>query len=94
MPVIKVKKSNQVTLPEQYISKLDLKEGDYLHIELKDNAIILKKASVLEEDESWFLSPEWQEKEREADRAIAEGRVSRIFDTAEEAIKALRNGTL
>jgi hypothetical protein len=32
--------------------------------------------------------------EKEADKAIAEGRVSRIFDTAEEAIKALRSGKL
>jgi len=35
-----------------------------------------------------FWTPEWQAKEREADEAIAEGRV-RIFDTMEEMLEFL-----
>ncbi|MBI3334996.1 MAG: AbrB/MazE/SpoVT family DNA-binding domain-containing protein [Candidatus Portnoybacteria bacterium] len=94
MPVVKVKQSNQLTLPREFVSRLDIKEGDYLDVELKGGTIVLKKKIAKKEDEEWFFSPEWQKKEREADRAIAEGRVSQVFDTAKAAIKTLRSKTL
>lgn len=89
MPRVKVKKFNQVTIPKKFAAKVDLHEGDSLDFEIKGNTLIFRKEE--EEDESWFLSPEWQEREREADKAIVEGRVSPIFDTAGEAIKYLRS---
>ena len=44
----------------------------------------------LQEDDAFLSSPKWREMEREADEDIKAGRVSPIFDTAEEAIKYLR----
>lgn len=88
MSLVKVK-DNKVTIPKKLRVKLDINDGDYLDLKIKGKAIVLEKFED-EEDESWFLSPEWQEKEREADKAIAEGRLSPTFDTAEEAIKYLR----
>lgn len=40
-------------------------------------------------NEGWFWSPEWQEKEREADEAIRTGKVSKKYSSHKELIKAL-----
>ncbi|HEX6387470.1 MAG TPA: hypothetical protein VF177_22610 [Anaerolineae bacterium] len=39
-------------------------------------------------EQTYFWTPEWQAKEREADKAIAEGRVQ-TFDTMEEMLNFL-----
>ena len=52
--------------------------------------VIVPKAIVDRED-AWFWSKEWQEKEREADEAIAKGEVIGPFESANEAIKALKS---
>lgn len=96
VPRVKVKKFNQVpvvSIPKKFASKVGLKEGDFLDFEIKGNSITFTKEEE-EEDDAFLSSPKWREMEKEADKAIAEGRVSRIFDTAEEAIKALRSGKL
>ena len=40
------------------------------------------------DDQRWFWTPEWQEKERQVDRDIAEGRVE-TFDTMEDFLSSL-----
>lgn len=45
---------------------------------------------VIPKDQAWFWTPEWQQKEREADEEIAQGRLSGPFTTAEALIKHLR----
>jgi hypothetical protein len=41
-------------------------------------------------DQAWFWTPEWQQMEREADEAIADGRVYR-FDSTEEMMVWMRS---
>ncbi len=38
-----VTKKGQVTIPKPYRDQLHIKEGDSLHFEVKDNALILKR---------------------------------------------------
>ena len=49
---------------------------------------ILLEALLTTVEQTYFWTPEWQAKEREADRAIAEGRV-RTFGTMEEMLEFL-----
>ena len=49
---------------------------------------ILSEALLAAVEQRYFWTPEWQAKEREADEAIAEGRV-RTFDTMEEMLAFL-----
>jgi len=49
---------------------------------------ILLDALLTAVEQTWFWTPEWQAKEREADQAIVEGRV-RTFDTMEEMVEFL-----
>jgi len=49
---------------------------------------VLLDALRIAAEQSYFWTPEWQAGEREAERAIAEGRV-RTFDTMEEMLDFL-----
>ena len=51
----------------------------------------VKKPQKVPKDQEWFWTPEWQEKEREADEAIHKGEVSGPFSTAEELIEHLKH---
>lgn len=52
MPLVKVIRHGQVTLPAQYREALELKEGDYLEVELKGDQIVLKPAVVLDREQA------------------------------------------
>jgi len=65
--------------------------------EVADFINFLKSRKLLKRidpEQAYFWTKEWQEGEREADEDIKAGRVSKAFDTAEEAVKALKNKEL
>lgn len=91
MPLAKVSSKHQVTIPKEIFEKLKLKPGDYVDVQLRNGKVVLTpKETIDQEDDSWFWSKEWQEKEREADEAIAKGEVIGPFKSGVEAIKALK----
>lgn len=51
---------------------------------------IVSEALQTAAEQRYFWTPEWQAKEREADKAIAEGRV-RTFDTMDQMLEFLDN---
>lgn len=52
-------------------------------------AVLVPQERVDQED-AWFWSEPWQEKEREADEALAKGQEIGPFENAQEALKALK----
>ena len=90
MPVIRVKKHAQITIPNEIRKKFKLAEGDYLEIEEHNNELVLKPVTIIHQDEAYFHSKEWQAGERDADRDIAEGGVIGPFDDIKDALKALK----
>jgi len=48
MPTIKVLRNGQLTLPAKFREILELKQGDFLNAELKDNKIILRPVTIIE----------------------------------------------
>jgi len=52
--------------------------------------VVLKPARIIDAEDAWFWTKEWQEGEAEADRDIAEGRISGPFDTTEDFLKELK----
>ena len=90
MPTIKITSNGAITLPAQIRKALGLKIGDYVNAELKKGQVVLKPARIIDAEDSWFWTKEWQEGETEADRDIAEGRVSEPFDTAEDFLNKLK----
>jgi len=48
MPLTKISKNFQVTLPATLRKTFDLKEGDYLEASLKDGAFVFKPIKVVD----------------------------------------------
>jgi hypothetical protein len=48
----------------------------------------LEEKAVLDEDQSWYWTPEWQAAEKEADKDITAGRVHQ-YDNVDDLIKSL-----
>jgi AbrB family looped-hinge helix DNA binding protein len=88
MPLVKVGARHQVTIPKEIVEKLRLKSGDYVEVTLEDSKVIIVPKAIVDREDAWFWSKEWQEKECEADEDIKAGRVKH-FKNVEELIKNL-----
>ncbi|RLC57298.1 MAG: AbrB family transcriptional regulator [Chloroflexota bacterium] len=93
MEIVRVRKRYQITLPTAIREAAGVYEGDFLTAEVRDDrTIVLRPSRLVDADEAFFYTPEWQAAEREADEDIRLGRVYR-FDNVEEAIDFLHNHT-
>lgn len=52
MPLVKIIRHGQITLPADFREKLDIKEGDYLEAELEGKTIVLKPKLVIDRDDA------------------------------------------
>lgn len=53
MPLVKIKRFAQVTLPPDVRKKFNLAEGDYLEAEAVEDGILLKPVTVVEKKRAW-----------------------------------------
>jgi antitoxin MazE len=84
----KVTRHGQITLPAEIRKKLGIKEGDLIEIEVKDEQAVLIPKKLVDKNQSYFWTKEWQEAEKEAEKDIKEGRVD-VFQSVDELIKDL-----
>ncbi|MBI3460428.1 AbrB/MazE/SpoVT family DNA-binding domain-containing protein [Candidatus Acetothermia bacterium] len=52
MPLIKIIRHGQLTLPADFRKALDVKDGDYLEAELQEDCVVLKPAVILDRAEA------------------------------------------
>ena len=86
--LVQVRKKAQVTLPQSVRRSLNIEEGDFLEVGVKDGEITLRVKKLVDKDQAWFWSRRWQEGEREAEADISAGRVH-SFSDANQAIAFL-----
>ena len=91
MELVKVKKNYQITIPQNLRRMIRLAVGDYVEVDLQDDMLVIRPVKVIHPDQEYFFTKEWQEKEAEADRDIAAGKMAGPFETPEDALKALKN---
>jgi len=91
MELVKVKRNYQITIPQSLRKFFRLAVGDYLEVDLQDETLVIRPVKVVHPDQAYFFTKEWQEKEAEADKDIAEGKVVGPFENTQDALKALRN---
>jgi len=89
LTTLAIRRKGIVTIPDAIRQELGLHEGDHLVAAVEDGRLVLTPASIIPDDQAWFWTPEWQAKEQEADREIAEG-VSRAVI---QFVADLRGGT-
>lgn len=86
---IKIRKKYQITLPTAIREAAGVYEGDFLTAEVKeDRTIVLRPGRLVDADEAFYYTPEWQAAEREADEDLAAGRYE-TFETMQDLITDL-----
>lgn len=86
----KIRENSQITIPKNIMDKLDLKKGDTISIELRDDEIVLKPVVIIDKSQTWFWNKGWQKEEREAGEDIKKDRV-KTFNEVDELIEDLKN---
>jgi len=90
--LIQVRKKAQVTLPSSVRQSLNINEGDFLDVRVRDGEIVIRVKKLVDKEQAWFWTRRWQEGEREAEEDIQAGRVH-SFKNAPEAITFLHKRT-
>ncbi|MCF6159482.1 MAG: AbrB/MazE/SpoVT family DNA-binding domain-containing protein [wastewater metagenome] len=90
MAVVKVKKNFQLTLPNNLRKELNISEGDFLDLEVKNGEIVVKPIKLIPKDQQYFYTPEWQKKEKEADSDLARKK-RKEFKSVDDLIKELHS---
>jgi AbrB family looped-hinge helix DNA binding protein len=92
MALVKVRPNYQITIPVEV--RKSMKVGDYLDVEKKDGELVLTPVKMVNSDQAYFHSKEWQEAEAEADREIATGKTVGPFDNIDDALAALKKAKI
>lgn len=77
-------------MPEEVLRTLRLRRGMRLQVRVSGDTLVLTRAETSSGKRVSAADARWEQMEREADEAIARGDVLGPFDTASEAIEALR----
>jgi len=84
------KKEQKILLEAR--EKIEYIQKDILHSQglTKEEAKVASKVGLIDPDQAWWWTEEWQKKEREAEKDIKEGKVKR-FTNVEDLIKDLHS---
>jgi AbrB family looped-hinge helix DNA binding protein len=94
MALMKIRKNYQVTIPRDLRDRFNLSEGDYVEVETRNGTIVLKPVKVIQPDQEYFYTKQWQEKETEVDDEIRRGDIVGPFDNVKDALKALKTAKI
>ena len=90
MELVKVKRNYQITIPQSLRKIVRLSVGDYVEVDIQDDTLVIRPVKVIHPDQEYFFTKEWQAKEAEADKDIAEGKLVGPFENAADALQALK----
>lgn len=77
MTLTRIRGKGQLTLPEEIRRAARLEEGDYLEVSTRGGEIVMRPKKLVDAEQAWFWTDEWQAGEREASADIAAGRTTR-----------------
>ena len=89
MPVVRVIRHGQITLPKEFRDTLGIDEGQMLEAELENSRIVLKPLAF--EERGAVLSSKGKQKVKEALGDIKKGAVSKAYDDVDEMIRNLES---
>ncbi len=69
--------NGQMTLPADLRQRVGARTGDVFVADVEDHLLVLRPKRLIDAEDAWFWTPEWQKGEREADADIKAGRVYR-----------------
>ena len=92
MPIGKIGQRRQVVIPKEIFEALGLQTGDFVEVKQVKGTVVNKPKKLVDADEMLTPAQKAQIDARlaEAEEDIKHGRVLGPFDTAKEAMRALR----
>ena len=87
MLLAKITRNYQVSIPKRVRESLGLREGDYVEVQERDGEIVMVPKRLIDADQAWFWSPEWQKGEQAVDEELRARRVLGPFKNVEEMKK-------
>ena len=82
MATTKVTRNFQVTIPAEIRKILSIKIGTMVDFVVEKGALIMRPKTLIDDDQAWFWTKEWQKGEKEAEKSIRKGEVIK-FDSVE-----------
>ncbi|MFH1778391.1 MAG: AbrB/MazE/SpoVT family DNA-binding domain-containing protein [Candidatus Omnitrophota bacterium] len=73
MSLAKVTRNFQVTIPASIRKLLHIHEGTMINFSVKNGEVVLKPKVMIDEDQTWFWTKEWQQGEKEIEQARQKG---------------------
>ena len=73
MSVSKVTRNFQVTIPASVREALHIRVGALVDFVIQNGKVILMPKTLVDEDQSWFWTKEWQQGEREVELSKKKG---------------------
>ena len=86
--LVKVTRGGQVTIPADLRRQAGIEIGDYVELRMVEGQLVLVPKQLIDKDQTWFWTEEWQAAEHEAEDDLRTGR-ARKFDTLDELITDL-----
>ena len=90
MARVKLSSRRQITIPAETAKRLGLKAGEELELVESEKTIVLVPRKHIPKDQQWYYTDEWQQMMQEAFEEVKQGKLIGPFDSAEEAIRALK----
>jgi antitoxin MazE len=90
MARVKLSARRQITIPAEITKRLGLKAGEELELVESEKTLVLVPRKHIPKDQQWYYTDEWQKMMQEAFEEVKQGKLIGPFDTAEEAIRALK----
>ncbi len=82
MALAKVTRHFQVTIPSSIRKKLRIGVGALLDFSVDKGEVRIKPKTLIDEDQAWFWTKEWQEGEKEVDAAVKKGQTKTFKSVA------------
>jgi len=89
---MRISGKRQIAIPKSVMTALKLKPGDEVDVRIENGIASLVPITTIKvpREQSWFWTKEWQEKERQADEDLANGKF-RDFDNLDALMKDLNS---
>ncbi len=88
--IINLARDGQLKLSPNLLRMLGLENGEYLHVQIVGHSLILTPQKIIDQDQAYFWSEEWQAAERAAQADIDAGRVA-AFSNVDDLIRDLNS---
>lgn len=87
---VRISTKHQVTIPRRVVEELGLEVGEYLDAFVDKGRIVFVRRQLVDRDQAYFWTPEWQAGEREASEEIAQG-LTKTYESVDDLVSDLQS---